>query len=352
MGGELFEYTANLHVHTAFSDGRGRIEEVISTAQKAQLDLLLINDHNTLAGRDRGYEGYHGQLLVLIGTEFSGPHNHYLAYGLENLFEFDWRSPQEIIDRNKAAGGIGFLAHPFEKGSPLTENAHAFTWEDWSVLGFDGLCLWNFSSTWKAGAQTIPSALWRYFVRTKTLAGPEKETLANWDELGKTRPVAVIGGSDAHALAFGLGPLKLQFFSYSYLFRAINTHLLLPKKLSGDLDTDRSIIYQALAGGSSFISNDRLGKIRDFDFWLANDGSRRCGQGEETNLKSGDTFFWRQPERALTYLIRDGQIISEITVLENPIHVPGPGVYRIEIFKPSRFFGPRPWIYSNAIYIR
>ncbi|MBW2622220.1 MAG: hypothetical protein JRD68_04895 [Deltaproteobacteria bacterium] len=199
MDDALFEYTANLHVHTTFSDGKGRIEEVISAARDARLDLLLINDHDTLEGRDQGYEGYYGNLLVLIGAEFSGPHNHYLAYGLEKVFDYDWQSPQSTIDRTKAAEGIGFLAHPFEKGSPLTDKTHAFTWDDWSVTGFDGICLWNFSSNWKSRAKTVPRALWRYFVRTKTLEGPEKETLAKWDELGRTRLVSGIGGSDAYA---------------------------------------------------------------------------------------------------------------------------------------------------------
>jgi len=151
----------------------------------------------------------------------------------------------------------------------------------------------------------------------------------------------------------------LTFFSYSYLFRAINTHVLLPQKLSGDLETDSSLVYQALANGSCYIANDKLGKIKDFDFWLANDHVRgvndhvrRCGQGEEADLKTGDQLCWRMPERALAYLLRDGRIVSEITAKDNRFPVTGPGVYRMEIVKPTLLFGHRPWIFSNAIYIR
>ena len=352
MVNAIFDYTDNMHVHTSFSDGKGRIEEVISAARDAQLDLLLINDHNTLEGRDRGYEGYYENLLVLIGTEFSGPHNHYLAYGLEKVFDYDWQSPQGIINGTKTGGGIGFLAHPFEKGSPLTDRTHAFTWDDWSVTGFDGICLWNFSSNWKSRAKTVPRAFWRYFVRTKTLEGPEKETLAKWDELGRSRPVSAIGGSDAHAYSYGLGPLRFTFFPYLYLFQAINTHVLLPQKLSGNLETDSSLVYQALAGGSCYVANDKLGKIKDFDFWLANDHFRRCGQGEETDLRTGDQLCWRIPERALARLLCDGRIVSEIKTNDDRFPVSSPGVYRVEIVRPTLLFGHRPWIFSNAIYIR
>ncbi|MBW2092363.1 MAG: PHP domain-containing protein, partial [Deltaproteobacteria bacterium] len=145
-----YEYVANLHVHTTFSDGLGTIEEVISAAQKAGLDLLLINDHDTLAALEQGFEGYHGKVLVLVGLEFSGPHNHYLAYGLKEVPQHDWQIPQAFIEKTRSAGGIGFLAHPFEKGSPLSEGGKAFTWQDWSVNGFDGICLWNYSSIWKS----------------------------------------------------------------------------------------------------------------------------------------------------------------------------------------------------------
>ncbi|MFH1091462.1 MAG: PHP domain-containing protein, partial [Pseudomonadota bacterium] len=142
----LSEYVANLHVHTTYSDGSGSMDEVIAAARQAGLDVLLINDHDTLAARKNGYEGYHGRLLVLVGLELSGPHNHYLVYGVDSCPDYDWQKPQEFINRCKAAGGIGFLAHPFERGTPMLDNGQAFTWTDWSATGFNGLCIWNYSS--------------------------------------------------------------------------------------------------------------------------------------------------------------------------------------------------------------
>ncbi|MEW5725835.1 MAG: CehA/McbA family metallohydrolase, partial [Thermodesulfobacteriota bacterium] len=199
MAGGPVECVANLHVHTTFSDGSGRMDQVVKAARKAGLDVLLINDHDTLEAREKGYEGYYGRLLVLVGVEVSGPHNHYLAYGLRAMPRYNWQDPQDFIDRIKAVGGVGFLAHPHEKGSPLSEGGRAFTWEDWSVGGYDGLEIWNHTSCWKAKAQNLPSALYHYFLRTWTLDGPEPKTLALWDEINEKRAAAGLGGSDAHA---------------------------------------------------------------------------------------------------------------------------------------------------------
>ena len=206
------EYIANLHVHTTFSDGHEPIQAVIDAARKAGLDILLITDHDTVEGKKRGYEGYHGDLLVLIGSEISGPHHHYLVFGLDEAPPYRWNEPQEFIDRVKAAGGVGFMAHPFEKGTPMSDNGHAFTWLNWDVDGFDGMEIWNHASCWKKKAVNHLTAIYYYFTRTKTLEGPEAETLGKWDELGLSRPVAGVAGSDVHAFPAKLGPLRFSIF--------------------------------------------------------------------------------------------------------------------------------------------
>ena len=61
--GHIYQYIGVVHVHTAFSDGEGTIEEVIAAARDAGLDFLLITDHNDLRAKE--YEGWHGGTLVL-----------------------------------------------------------------------------------------------------------------------------------------------------------------------------------------------------------------------------------------------------------------------------------------------
>ena len=353
MGFEPVEYVANLHVHTDYSDGTGPVKEVIAAAGEAGLDVLLINDHDTLAAKEDGYEGYHGRVLVLVGLEVSGPHNHYLVYGTKECPEYEWEKPQDFIDQVKEMGGIGFIAHPDEKGSPLSEGGRAFTWLDWTVKDFNGICIWNHSSSWKTRAMTYPSAIFHYFFRKYTLPGPPAETLAKWDEVGLTRRVAGIGGSDVHALRFKLlGLFNFCIFEYQEAFRTINTHLLLPSPLTGNLEADRAAVYEALAQGSCFISCDKLHRGEGFDFRLENGGERRGGQGWETTLEQGDSLAWKLPTRARVRVLRNGQTVFENSADQGSLPAPGPGVYRLEASLPMGLFGPRPWIFSNPVYIR
>ena len=348
-----YEYVANLHVHTTFSDGTGSMEEVIQAAQRAGLDALLINDHDTLAARDAGYEGYHKDLLVLVGVELSGPHNHYLAYGLEQCPEYSWQAPQEFIDRVQSEGGIGFLAHPFETGSPMNEGGHAYTWDDWTVEGFDGLCIWNHTSCWKSKIKNWPTGFYHYFLNYRTLNGPDRLALGKWDELAGRRRIAAVGGSDAHAFKAPIaGGLELTIFPYEHSFRAINTHLLLDQPLIGDLENDRAALLSALKSGSSFVAHDRIRPGRGFDFWLENRGHRRAGSGQEVVGVKGDDLCWTTPKGTRIRMIKDGREVDLVKVESGRQGVSSPGVYRLEAYWPVRFFGFRPWIFSNHIYIR
>lgn len=346
------EYVSNLHVHTTFSDGTGTIGEVIDAAKKAGLDILLITDHDTLKGREKGYEGYHGDLLVIIGFEISGPYHHYLVWGMDYTPKYNWRKPQDFVNEVATAGGIGVAAHPFEKGSPMSDSGHAFTWKDWSVNGIDGLEIWNHSSAWKMKARDMKSAVYHLLTRTGTLAGPDEDALAKWDELGKTRRIAGVGGSDAHAFKAHAGPFTIKIFPYEFMFRSINTHLLLPDDLTGDVEDDKAAVIKALAGGSAFTAHDRLSSSRGFQFHLEKKNGDVAGQGMETSLDDGGRLTWRTPVEADVRIIRDGEKIYGNKSDAGELSINEPGVYRLEACVRTRLFGWRPWIYSNPVYVR
>ena len=350
MSDARHEYVVNLHVHSKYSDGTGTMDQVISAASK-HLDILLMNDHDTLAARENGYEGYYGDLLVLVGWEVSGPYNHYLVFNTDHTVKYRWNDPQAFIDDIHRIGGVGFVAHPHEKGSPLNEGGKVYTWQDWSVNGFDGLEIWNHSSAWKTRARTKASAVYHYFFRTWTLLGPEKETLQKWDELGQTRRLAGVAGSDAHAFGARLGPVPISIFQYEISFQALNTHLLLPKPLTGKVSEDRLSVIEGLVAGSSFCAHDRLHPARGFDFWLQNQGTRRAGQGEEIPLTSGDELAWQLPAKAVARLIHNGRLVLEQHG-SGRYDANAPGVWRLEAYWPVRWFGLRPWIFSNPVYLR
>src|ERR1035437_4076172 len=101
---------------SVFSDGSGEVEEIVRYAEESGLDYIILTDHNTLRAMKEGYEGWHNYTLLLVGCELNDKHNenHYLAFGIDEAFSTRM-SAKEYVKKVKDTGGIGFIAHPFEK---------------------------------------------------------------------------------------------------------------------------------------------------------------------------------------------------------------------------------------------
>jgi histidinol phosphatase-like PHP family hydrolase len=48
-----------VHVHSTFSDGTATVPELVEATRRAGADALLLTDHDTLAARRHGLEGWH-----------------------------------------------------------------------------------------------------------------------------------------------------------------------------------------------------------------------------------------------------------------------------------------------------
>jgi predicted metal-dependent phosphoesterase TrpH len=131
-----FWENVNLHIHTNHSDGVLTPTEVINEAQKANLKLISITDHNSVDAYKIISPGIYGNLEVIAGVEFDCWYKsnfiHILGYGFDVKNEkikelcaknlkgtridlvrfFNKRSAKDVIDRIRAAGGIAVLAHP------------------------------------------------------------------------------------------------------------------------------------------------------------------------------------------------------------------------------------------------
>jgi hypothetical protein len=160
-----------------------------------------------------------------------------------------------------------------------------------------------------------------------------------------------VGGSDAHQLRARLGPLRRTLFPYEFHFRAVNTHLILPRPLQGDVAEDRRAIYDALRQGHAFIGYDLPASTRGFNF-IAQGVNQTVGMGDELPVQGGVTLQIRLPRRTECRLLKDGAVIKIWRKSENcTLIVTEPGVYRVEVYIP--FLGKnRGWIFSNPIYIR
>ena len=350
------ELTVNLHMHTTYSDGTGSHADLARAALKTGVDVLLVTDHNVWV---QGVDAYHRdgekRVLLLAGEEIHDQDlvpqkNHLLAFGAERELATLADDPQRVIDAVRQAGGICFIAHPIDPAMPAFGETD-ISWEAWEVHGYTGIELWNGFSELKVVAKSLLDGVFYAFFPEFLAHGPVPGTLRIWDGLLEKGPrVVAVGGSDAHALHKSLGPLHRVVFPYEYHFATVNTHILTPMPLTGDLAVDRKMVYQALATGHCFVG---------YDLPARTDGFRFSARGMETSAIMGDeipagkgiTLQAKLPKRAEMRLLKDGQEIKRVHAEALTHDTSEPGVYRVEAYR--HFLGKRRgWIFSNPIYVR
>jgi hypothetical protein len=344
------EYTGNIHMHTTASDGAGTHAELAQIAAAAKLDFLIVTDHNVLM---KAEEGWREGVLMLVGEEvhdpdLAPPGNHLLCLGVTEDVTSLRRDPQALIDAVHAQGGLAFLAHPHERGSKLLPET--YPWRAWTATGYAGVELWNFNSEFKSYASGIVKGLLLLWRPAWFTAGPFAETLALWDRLLRERPVVAIGGSDAHALRWRLGPFTLTILPYDLCFRMINTHILTSAPFSGDLAHDRALVLDALRQGHCWIGYDGAAATHGFRF-QARQGERTAIMGDALPAGSPVTFEVTLPQAGQARLLRDGQVVAAETGDSLRFESAQPGAYRVAVDR--RAWGrQRAWIFSNPIYVR
>ncbi len=351
------EYLVNLHMHTIYSDGHATHAEIAQAALRAGLDAVIITDHNVwVQGPEGYYEDGKQRVLLLIGEEVHDQtrkpqKNHLLVFGTQRAMGPLAKNPQQLIDSVRAAGGLAFIAHPLDPAAPAF-GEDDLSWVNWEVHGYTGIELWNAMSEFKSLLSGKLAAIYYAFTPAAMAHGPFPEVLQRWDKLlNRGKRVVAIGGSDAHALIGRLGPLRRTLFPYEFHFRAINTHILTPEPLSGDLAEDRRAVLEALRAGHAFIGYDLPAPTRGFRFTARGLG-KMAWMGDEISTDGGVTLQIRLPQKAECRLLKDGQVIQTWEDRETCTHITSqPGVYRVEIYLP--FLGKRRgWIFSNPIYLR
>jgi hypothetical protein len=351
----MHDLTVNLHMHTIYSDGSGKHADLGKIALKTDVDVLLVTDHNVLVKGVNSYYRIGKRRVLLLACEEihdqgrNPQKNHMLVFGTDTELAPQAQDPQSLIDAIHETGGLSFIAHPFDPAMPEFGETD-ISWDDWSVSGFTGIELWNGFSELKSVAKGKLSAVGYAFFPELIPHGPLEETLQKWDELTtKGQRVVAIGGGDAHAEHLSLGPLKKIIFPYEYHFKAINTHVLTPTPLTGDLPRDKKMILDGLAAGHCFVGYDLPAATRGFQF-SAQSKFIRAEMGDEIKFTGPVTLQVKLPSSADFRLVKNG-IVVKSGHGEAMVHViDEPGVYRVEAYR--QFLGRhRGWIFSNPIYI-
>ncbi len=102
----------DVHVHTAYSDGRGTVREILKIAKFKGLDGLAVTDHDCFKGYSEA-RLYSSGLLVIPGYEVHTDAGHVLVLGLGLLPSETRRIRyEELIEWVRCMGGLTVLAHP------------------------------------------------------------------------------------------------------------------------------------------------------------------------------------------------------------------------------------------------
>jgi hypothetical protein len=365
----MFEVSGNLHMHTPYSDGEKWHRAIAEEAIRAGLDFVVVTDHNLWVDGVEGYvETDEGRVLLLVGEEVHDTRrqpqcNHFLIFGAEQEMSREAPNPQGLIDATNRLGACGFLAHPHERSLDLFGEPD-LSWRDWDVTDYTGLEIWNYMSSFKSAVvaqhDRLPlrnallaklAALPVVLRPDRYVMGPEPATLAKWDELlAAGKRVAAIGNSDAHGTPMSLGPIRREVLPYSFLFRAVNTHLLLPQPLSGDVAKDKALLLGAVGLGRGWVGYDLIGPTATFRF--SGHGRTKGVMGDDVVMDVGATLQVSAPARCEMRLVRHGEVVAKADNETNLTYIPvEEGAYRVECYR-QHAGRRRGWIFSNPIYLR
>jgi predicted metal-dependent phosphoesterase TrpH len=173
---------ADLHIHSDHSDGLPSIPEILDhVAEKTDLDVIAVTDHNTLEGAlfAKSLQGLY-DFEIVVGEEISSTAGHILGLFLSDGIP-PGLSARETLDRIEEQDGVAIIPHPFANRAfgPFGLKSIGDAVEG---LDFQGLETINSS----------PYLVWANRVAARA-----------WDA---GSGIAAVGGSDAHVLrAVGTG---------------------------------------------------------------------------------------------------------------------------------------------------
>jgi hypothetical protein len=330
------DVTCVVHVHSTYSDGSGTVPQIARAAQRAGINVVLLTDHDTLEAKRRGEERWYDDVLVLVGEEVTPTdRDHFLAFGIDQEINRHLSGP-EICEAVNAAGGFGFAAHPFSRGSERFKRA-AIPFGERECL--DGVELWSFLNDTGERVRGFRDLARMILTPQRAIGGPPEDNLREWDSLCQTRRVVAIGGLDAHQFGIRIaGHVPLRLMGYRRAFKQLHTHVLVDEPLTRELEHDRALVYGALREGRCYIANDEVAEARGFEF---------SHMGEEMRFEEGIRLHARTPRAAHIRLLRDGQPVAESHSSQLDHSIELPGAYRVEVALRGR-----AWILSNPVYIR
>ena len=351
------DYKGVIHVHSNLGGhSTGNLSDIIQAANRNQLNFVVMTEHpsDLMDTSAQTLYGVHAGVVFINGNEVAtASHDRFLLMpGSADAATANRVGSQQVLDSQKARGGLSFIAYPQE-------------FQSWDAAGFDGMEVYNlYTNTKKINyLVTFFDGLWSYWSYADLMFARfyerPSDDLKRWDELiaRKNRKVVAIAGNDAHAnVGFRVGDLTgkeligLHLDPYERSFHLVRNHVLIEKEKPLASDT----LLAALAAGHCYIAFDIFGESTGFTFTAENSQERRI-MGDEIGLLDGVRLIVTTPVPSRVLLIKDGQVIrDEDGTSRKEYAVAESGTYRVEVYLPQlgSLVKDKPWIISNPIYVR
>ena len=348
FGKEIYEYSGVIHVHTEHSfDGHGSLADIVHTAEHHNVDFICITDHRSLEVKNDLPSISQTEVNVLIGYEMNDAekNNHYLVFNVDEVFPLSM-SAEEYVKETRELGGIGFIAHPFEKRRSK-RTLRTYNWTSWNVHDFDGIEIWNYISEWTDKLRIPWNILPKILIPNTSIKRPNKLATKKWDELNnKGLKKAGIGSVDSHENRYSVGPLSISFLPHRKLFGTIRTNIQTRQPLSSDNAAQEILAY--MKNGNSYIVNYTHADPLMFYCGIESKSSEKFAlPGEEISLKEKDLYLFIYLQQDCNIkIIHNGNLVHTEYMNKVSFPITEKGFYRIEVF-----IGLKGWLFTNPIYV-
>jgi len=318
------------HVHSEFShDSEASLDRIIRTAKRANLDFVVVTDHNTVAGA-KAYKRMNApeRPLLIFASEISTDAGHVIALGVDQEPPDLWNA-EKAIEWILNHGGYPILAHPVSPKKPWTKPG---------VHDVAGLEIFSFPNVYYTQdiKELVPKAVFllpKYFINS-VIENP-KDALALWDKQLGSNHLSAFGSVDAH-LRWEWGGFAPE--NYLLYLQSVTTYIF-AKVLN-----EKNIV-DALARGNGFLAHETRGIAQGFSF-LAKTQDRTAGPGETLAANGEIKFEVTVPNWAEIRLLQDGRIVGQTKSAKLNYTSAEKGVWRVEVYRERKL-----WIASNPIYV-
>jgi len=353
-------------VHTGRShDAIGTREEVARAAADAALDFVVVGDHppdDRRPGWTLWEPAFVDGVLIEGGQELRSPAaGKVLAVGVDTTYKQwvgEYGAFVEMLGEHRATAFVVHGRGP--RGSERWVSESVEGMQGWEVLDISEAARHRLRSPWgpyHAAALLVgmPLGLGDEALRHLMREGFENPAAAAYDSFRVGTRLTATAGVNVHP-KIRLGPFLLP--PYGPFFRTLITHVTVPSPLPPSPGDASRLLMASLRSGEAFVSVGDGERARSF-------GMSALG-GEEGAVRMGsagpfvDGMFLRagfsrdRGGRLLYRVLRNGQGLGWYRGEALEWRLPGPGIYRVEVYRYSARIGGlyvrmRPWILSNPV---